>query len=301
MPDEKMSRSLQWYFHPNEIMRLMRVRLFSHIDPRIDLTPKYEKDLKIGVVIGTYGAVPYIDLGLHYLKNVNGIQNILIHDDCSNKQQELQALAKNYNVDFYSTPKNMWHKSCIGSIGDQNCFFEGLKWAKEKKLDILIKFSRRLIPCYNWLDNFKNLVIESDGITFGSYCTKDLFDMRTECLAMNVNAWNNNFSLSEMHKLITNEYPTFAEFWMHDMAKILDGQNFSEKYNKWKKDHFIGYQRSGYVLWKDLLGICRYNDVERHNDVLWHMYSKEEDYYKKSINIFNDKYTLNDFKEIVNI
>lgn len=301
MSDEKMSRSLQWYFHPNEIMRLMRVRLFSHIDPKLDLTPKYDSNLKIGVVIGTYGAVPYIDLGLHYLKNVNGIQHILIHDDCSNKQEELKQIAKNYNVDFYSTPKNMWHKSCIGSIGDQNCFYEGLKWAKKNNLDILVKFSRRLIPCYKWIDSLKELIINSNGSTFGSYCTKDLFDMRTECLAMNVNVWNNSFTINEMHKLIINEYPNFAEFWMHDMAKILDGQNFSEKYDKWKKKHFIGYQRSGYVFWSDLLGTCRYTNNERHSDVLWHMYSKEEDYYKKSINVFNDKYTLNDFKEIVNI
>jgi hypothetical protein len=195
----------------------------------------------------------------------------------------------------------MWHKSCIGSIGDQNCFYHGLKWAKAKNLDILIKFSRRLIPCYRWIDDFKKLVLESDGITFGSYCVKDMFDMRTELLAMNVNAWSNDFTLTQMKLNIENEYPIFAEFWMHEMSKTLDAQNFSNKYKKWKEDNFIGYQRSGYVQWNDILGINRYTSEKRHNDVLWHMYNTEEDYYNNSKNIFNDKYSLNDFKNVKNI
>ena len=62
--------SLKWYFHPNEIVRMMRTKIYDNIDLKTDLTPNYTKNLKIGVVIGTYGAMPYIDLGLHYLKNV---------------------------------------------------------------------------------------------------------------------------------------------------------------------------------------------------------------------------------------
>ena len=97
----------------------------------MDYTPHYSENPEIGVVIGTYGSVPYVDLQLHYLKNVNGINKILVHDDCSNEQDKLKTLCDNYNVDFYSTEKNLWHKACVGSLGDQNCFFEGLKWAKE--------------------------------------------------------------------------------------------------------------------------------------------------------------------------
>ena len=292
---------LQWYFHPNETVRLMRCILFDNIDTSIDLTPTYNENLKIGVVIGTYGATPYVDLGLHYLKNINGIEKILVHDDCSNEKNQLKTLCDNYNVDFYSTEKNLWHKACVGSLGDQNCFFEGLQWAKNNDLDILIKFSRRLIPCYKWIDDFKKLVIESDGITFSSYCEQDKFPIRTECMAMNVKAWTNPFILNMMKFYLKNQFCTFAEFIMSNMAKQLDYQNFSEKYDKYKKQNNHGYTYSGYVHWYDLLGNNRFNNQKRHEDVLWHMYTNEETYLNEINKIFPNKYDLNNVKNIVNI
>ena len=61
-------------------------------DNTVDYTPHYSENPEIGVVIGTYGSVPYVDLQLHYLKNVNGFNKILVHDDCSEQQEELKAL-----------------------------------------------------------------------------------------------------------------------------------------------------------------------------------------------------------------
>ena len=293
--------SLKWYFHPNETIRMMRTRLFESINIETNLTPKYSNDLKIGVVIGTYGATSYIDLGVHYLKNINGIDKILIHDDCSPEKDDLKRLCDENKIDFYSTNENMFHKRYVGSIGDQNCFFEGLKWAKENNLDILIKFSRRLIPCYRWIDDFKKLVIDSDGITFSSYCEQDKFPIRTECIAMNVNAWTNPFILNAMEFYIKNKICNFAEFFVDSLAKQLDYQNFSEKYEKYRKEHFTGQLHSGYVHWYDLLGTNRYNTNNRHKNVLWHMYSSENDYLNEINKIFKDKYKLENFKNIVNI
>jgi hypothetical protein len=271
------------------------------INLQSNLTPSYDENLKIGVVIGTYGASPYVDLGLHFLKNVNKIDKILVHDDCSSERDKLQDLCKKYNVDFYSTPKNLWHKSCVGSIGDQNCFYEGLRWAKNNNLDILVKISRRLIPCFNWVDNLKQLVLESDGLTFSSFCTRDLFHFRTEMTAMNVNAWNDPYILNSMKWYIDNEFPVFAEFWNHELAKQIDFQNFSSKYETFRKSHFTGYKNSGYVHWTEILGTNRYTNDGRNKSVLWHMYNSESDYYEKSKEIFGNKYSLNDFKNIVNI
>lgn len=292
---------LKWYFHPNEIVRMMRTKIYDNINLKTNLTPCYNKDLKIGVVIGTCGAIPYIDLGLHYLKNVNSIDKILVHDDCSPEKDDLKKLCDSYNVDFYSTKKNMWHKSCVGSLGDQNCFYEGLKWAKENNLDILIKFSRRLVPCYRWIDDFKELVLKSDGITFSSYCEKDKFPIRTECIAMNVNAWTNSFVLNLMEFYLKNQICNFAEFFIDEIAKQLDFQNFSEKYEKYKKENFTGYLHSGYVHWYDILGTNRYNRNNRHENVLWHQYSSEEEYLNKVNEIFKNKYKLENVKNIVNI
>jgi hypothetical protein len=116
-----------------------------------------------------------------------------------------------------------------------------------------------------------------------------------------VNAWTNKFVLNLMNFYIKNEFPIFAEFLIDNLAKQLDYQNFSEKYKKYKEKHFTGFTYSGYVHWYDLLGINRYNKEKRSNDVLWHMYSNEEDYLNKINEIFKDKYSIENFKNIVNI
>ena len=309
--EEPKEKGLMWYFHPNEIVRLMRAKIYNDIDENVNFTPSYNKDnLKIGVVIGTNGSVPYIDLGLHFLIVENEIKNILIHDDGSSDVDKLQKLANYYNsnyntkVEVYSTGKNLWHKSSVGSVGDQSCFTIGLLWAKQNKFDLLIKFSRRLIPCYRWIDDFKELVIKSDGITFSSYCTRDKFPFRTELIGMNVNAWSNDYVINMYTWFIKNDFTVFAEFYMDQVAKILDYYNYSEKYEKWKKEkeHRHGFLTSGYVHWYDILGTNRFSNENRKNDkILWHGFKKEEDYLKISKSVFGDKYTLDDFKNIVNI
>ena len=292
---------MKWYFHPNIIVRMMYTQQHDSIDSNIDLTPNYNKNLKIGVVIGTYGATPYIDLSLHFLKNVNKIDKILVHDDCSPEREKIKKLCNEYNVDFYSTTENMWHKTCIGSIGDENCFYEGLKWANKNNIDVLVKISRRMIPCFNWVDNLKSLILESDGLTFTSYCTRDPFYFRTEMIAMNVKAWTTPYITNIMEWYIKNNFPVFAEYWYHELARQLDYQNFSIKYNEYKKDHFSGYKKSGYVQWLDTLGTCRYTNENRREKVLWHQYCTENDYFIESQKIFKNKYSINDFKQIVNI
>lgn len=266
---------------------------------KVNLTPHYNKNLKVGVVIGTYGAVPYVDLQLHYLKNVNRIENVLVHDDCSPQRDDLKKLCESYGVDFYSTNENLWHRTSVGSLGDENCFFEGLKWARMKGLDILVKLSRRLVPCYCWIEGFKKLVKDTDGLTFSSYCIKDKFPIRTECIGMNVNAWASDEVLGLMNWYLKNEFPIFAEYWYNEIAREIGHYNKSERYAKVMRDST--FESSGYVLWKSLLGINRYSNEERNKNVLWHQVNSLEDYYKKSIEVFGDKYKLEDFKDIVNI
>ena len=301
MNTQQLDKSLQWYFCPNETIRMLRYYQFNFkFNNNEDYTVNYNFDSKIGVVIGTYGCIPYIDLQLHFLKNINHIDNILIHDDCSPYQKQLKNLAKQYNVDFYSTPKRMWHKSCVGSIGDTNCFYQGLVWAKQKNIDVLIKLSRRLIPCYNWKNNLLKLMNESDANTFGSFCTKDPFNLRTEGIALNVNTWTRSYPLNALLWTIQNEYPIFAEFWMHEMSKTISANNFSEKWKNYCEQHKFGYLHSGYAMWQDFLGTCRYTNENRHDNVLWHMYCKTEDYLNVSNQIFNNKYTLKDFENCEN-
>lgn len=273
--------------------------VFEIFSENVDLTPSYDEDLKVGVVIGTYGAVPYVDLQLHYLKNINGIDKVLVHDDCSPQKDALKSLCDSYGAEFYTTPHNMWHMSLVGSIGDENCFYEGLKWAKQNGIDILVKLSRRMLPCYRWIDGFKQLVKDTDGLTFSSYCIKDRFPIRTECIGMNVNAWANDRVLAIMNWSIQNEMPIFAEYWYNEIAREIGHFNKSLKYAEAIKNSL--YKNSGYVMWKDILGVNRYTNEERHKHVIWHQVYSVDDYFKKAEEVFPGKYRLKDFKDVVGI
>ena len=245
-------------------------------------------------MIGTYGSVPYVDLQLHYLKNVNGINKILVHDDCSDKQEELKALCKSYNVDFYSPERQQFNYDGIGSVGDLHAFFIGLHWAKQNNIELLVKISRRLIPCYEWKSNLINLIKESDATAYSSYCTKDPFNMRTELLGLYVPAYTQHYPLTCMAFSIKNDFAVFAEFWWHELVKRISGNNYSEKWFNYIKNSKHGYDHSGYCMWQDILGTCRFNNENRHENTLWHHYSKKEDYLCELNKIFPNKYSILD-------
>ena len=291
-------QAMKWYEHKNEMTRLMRVfpQLCATEINNFKVDPyvlNYNNDIKIGVVIGTYGSVPYIELQLYYLTVVNGIEHVLIVDDHSDKSSELYDLSKKYNVECVSTQNKLPYIPCVGSNGDTAAFLFGLQWAKNHNLDILVKFSRRLIPCYLWIDDFKKLAMRTQASTFSSYCIKDRFDFRTECVGMNVNLWNNNFTITRLSWFLNKNFTIFAEFWFHEIAKYISFKNKSAQWNNWVKDNCKNYFRSGYAYWFDLLGDDRYTSHKRHKDVLWHMYSTPEQYLEKLLPI-NEKYTIKD-------
>ena len=289
---ESQDKSLAWYLHPNEVVRMMRCKVVDAINPLIDVTPKYGSDIKIGVVITDDASYAHIDLLLHYLKNVNKIDDILIYDDGRN--EGLSKLATEYNIDIYSSLKKYKSYAFKGSIHEQNAFYKGLKWAKDKNLDILVRFSSMLIPCCEWVSSFKQLVLDSDGVTFSSYCPKCQLPIRVECIGMNVNAWTNDFTMNYMKFNVENELIVFPEYWIDSMAKQIDGQNFSKKYRKWKDSHYTGQLRSGYVHWYSILGKCRLTKDDRMNDVLWIDYTSKEEYFNKINEVFPNKYRIED-------
>lgn len=299
---DAIDKSTKWYFHPDEHIRMLRYfQSNMKFNNNEDYSVHYTNNPNIGVVISTYGCVPYVDLQLYFLKQINHIDNILIHDDCSPDKDKLKELTKQYNVDFYSTPNRMWYKSFAGCIGDIDSIYQGLIWAKQKNIDVLVKLNRRLIPCFNWKDDLIKLVIKSDASTFSSYCTKNNYNFRTECIGLNVDIWTKPYALQCLSWTIENEYCVYSEFWMHELAKTLSGNNYSEKWKEYCNKNKFGYLHSGYAMWQDILGTNKSNTENRHDNVLWHMYSKPNDYLKMSDIIFSDKYTLKDFENCVTI
>ena len=97
-----------------------------------------------------------------------------------------------------------------------------------------------------------------------------------------------------MNWALSNEYTIFAEFWFHELAKTLSGNNFSKKWAKYAAK--TPYLHSGYVKWLDILGTNRYTKENRNEKVLWHMFSSSEDYYNESVQVFGEKYTQRDFQ-----
>lgn len=280
MNDDSIVKAKNWYHNPLEYNRM--TRYFPHIfNGNLGNDKTYIPDysnINLGVVVTTYGSYEYIKLQIYCLKYIAHVDNILIVDDFSNEQKQLKELCSKNGVDFISTPRKLPYEVNVGSNGDTAGFYYGLRWAKEKNINLLVKLSRRLIPYFDWTKNLIDLAKKSDAITFSSYCERDKFNIRTECMGMYVPAWSENFVLNSIAQTVNNDLIVFAEYWFHEIAKILSYKNESKKWKKFEHNQNLGYLRSGYALWLDILGTNRYNKDNRNEKVLWHMYSTKEDY-----------------------
>ena len=287
---------MEYVNNSNEVIRLLRYFLRPQMDPEVRITPDYPENPSIGVVISTYGSIPFLDLNLHFLVNVNRLR-VLIHDDCSPKREELIELCRRYApyVDLYSTPERMWHREKVGVLGDTNSFLVGLTWARDNRFDLLLKLSRRMVVISEFADRLRRLATESDGFTFGNYCTADDFPLRTECMAMCVKAWSSDYPISQLHAVLSHRLPVFAEYWFHDLARMLAYANASGKFRRYADEHRIGASHDGFVMWCDLLGKDRYTPAP---GALWHSCNPLEEYYAVSRQVFGDRYTLDDFRGI---
>ncbi|MBQ6352238.1 MAG: hypothetical protein IJJ28_03100 [Lentisphaeria bacterium] len=287
---------MEYINHPNEVLRLLRYFVRPQLDPAERITPDYSSDPQLGVVISTYGSIPFLDLNLHYLVHVNHLR-VLVHDDCSPRRNELIALCRSYApyVDLYSTPERMWHKEKIGVLGDTNSFLIGVQWARQNGFELLLKLSRRMVVLKEFAPALKRLAVESDAFTFGNYCGEDDFPLRTECVALSVKGWSHPFPLGQLNAVVQAKLPVFAEYWFHDLARMLAYANASERYRRYADTHRIGASHDGFVLWNDLLGSSRYEPTP---GALWHSSNPLEDYYNAARAVFGDRYTLDDFRGI---
>lgn len=142
----------------------------------------------IGVVIGTCGTPAYIRLGLHLLRAMHEDIPILVVNDGDTPKWDAPALARlceEYGADFVAG-KYLGH-----SCGDLRVFQEGLQWAAERNIQLLVKFSRRFIPLVQWRHS---LLVAADGNRFASAFGRFEQDrpggmLRTDCIALRVEKW----------------------------------------------------------------------------------------------------------------
>ncbi len=221
----------------------------------------------IGLVVGTHGTPSYVHLHLENARRLYPDIPILVHDDCSNNIQQLNAICAEYKVDFDFNQRHLGHY-----LGDIFIFAKSLIWAKRNGIDLLVKMSRRWLPLIDWRQELSDLALEGQYPTYSSYCSHCCFAFRTECIALHVDSWlevwDEIFATS-----VANKEIGLPEAYMHELAKkICSGPG-------------------SYVMWP-LMGESRFI---KHPNVMWHSVSSPEDYANKAIEL-GLQYTKSDFE-----
>jgi hypothetical protein len=240
----------------------------------------------IGAVIGTYGAVPYIHLSLESRKRHYASVPLLVSDDCSPSARRLEALCQRYGTDFISNTKHM-----PDHYGDLSVFVNGLRWAKEKNIDLLMKFSRRFIPLFDWSKDLERFYEYSEAATYSNYCSAYGFGFRTECLALHVPTWYSLGLVDEMEqKLSSLDGGLFMEGYMHQLAQRAMF-NTSQKATEWFTQNPVPPERLGYYP-LHFMGTSR---IQPKVHVLWHDYTHPMQYLSKCQEWGIFDYTPTDF------
>src|SRR5689334_9174614 len=80
----------------------------------------------IGLVITTFGGVPFVELNLEVRKGLYPQLPVLVHDDASAFGEELAGLCDRHHVEFETNSSRLGHE-----MGDLSGLVGGLRWAKE--------------------------------------------------------------------------------------------------------------------------------------------------------------------------
>lgn len=183
----------------------------------------------IGIVIGTYGAAPFIHLHLEIRKKFYPNTPIIIHDDASDEQNTLKKLCEQYNAHFISIPTRGGHY-----LGDYSAYVKGFEWALNHKLDALVKFSRRFIPLYDWTFELKRIFYSFPYPTVTSYDTGYGLGFCTECIAFSVAAWTTSIdgepsAYEQISYLDEDCIGKCVEAYMHNHARKIFHHYINEK------------------------------------------------------------------------
>jgi hypothetical protein len=244
-------------------------------------------DPSVGLVIGTFAAVPYVHLHLESWRRFYPSIPILVHDDCSPNQAHLQALCEEYGADFVSSPRRgRW------TVGDMASYVEGFSWAGSRGIELLVKMSRRFIPLYNWIPGLQSLAFESQYPTFSNECKHFSFGFRTECIGFHVESWLRAGALEEIRRPVLNDEPVFVEGYLHNLAReVLRRQGCAAK-QEYVKANPRPEHADGYGVWE----IMADKRVTRQPHILWHDCDQPVDYARVSA-VYGLPYRLEDFND----
>lgn len=244
-------------------------------------------DPKIGVVLGTYGTVPYVHLQLENARRFYPNHPLLVRDDGSPSFLKLNDLSMEYGVEFSTAgvPSPRVH-----GVGDVAVFWHGLLWARRKGLDLLVKISRRWLLSRNWVPELIELAVRTQYPTYTNRCRHYNYGFRPEFIALHVDSWCCDEILSDMQRQMERgQLPCLPERYLHDLALMAHRRNRCSVNARWEEQH--GFQdRGGYGAWNAL-------GENRHAvppDVLWHDQHGPEAYLRKACD-YGLSYALADF------
>ncbi len=241
----------------------------------------------VGLVIGTFAATPYVHLHLESRARNYPHMPVLVHDDGSPKRDELQKLCERYGGDFISAPQRT-----RPTIGDLSTFVDGLDWAHERQITLLVKMSRRFIPFYNFSPELFRLAYESQSATFSHRCLHFNFGFRTECIALHVETWRKSGALDKMRSLVERNEPVFVEGLIHNLARDIQRAGVCDANREYVRNHPQPPDADAYAVWS----IMNDRRTTRKDDVLWHDCDDAQDYARAAV-LFHLPYGRNDFRD----
>jgi hypothetical protein len=195
---------------------------------------------------------------------------MLIHDDGSHKGKELRDLCNQYGVDFEQNIPRL-----PPYMGDLASVVGGLKWAKDRNYDILVKMSRRFLPIIDWTKELIDLASDSQYSTFSSWTTSYTFGFRTECFGMSVSEW---FRQGLFHDIVstlaTNRNPGLVEAFMHNLARRATNSCCKQASEYGRRIGPRPHDKDGYAVW-EFIGTDRHT---KYPGFIWHNSHVAQDY-----------------------
>lgn len=188
------------------------------ISPQEDVSvaPLFDGRPSIGVVVGTYGTIPIVHLQLAVLHDMLGLTDVLVHNDGSPDSDEMKDIVTGYGYDFSTNLTRQGHVR-----GDISVFIMGLLWAKERKLDYVVKVSRRLIILENWFDELLDSIIKTKDHTYGNQHGCKNQRLATFWLALHTQTWI-DYNLEALKFLHTNHTAGNLEWFVSCYARKID-------------------------------------------------------------------------------